>query len=163
MRTLILAGSFTEAAQYARGNELTYYRYASSASAVETFPAQRVVQLPGYARRRDVHAINAVVVRLKRRGIELVEDSYTPPAPEPGPSYGEAGYQADLLFGDLPQYDAGGTLPSGLTEVQDAPRVNEAKSVESLENKVSGRGQKSGPKATKPKVRTADVDDLFED
>lgn len=196
MRTLILAGSFNEAATYARGNGLTHYRYASSASAVENFAAQQIVQLPGYGRRRDIHAINAVVTRLKRRGVELVEDSYTPPAPEPGPSYGEAGYKADLLLGDVPPLTAFsddelrslGATDEEVQKVQDlrvaeanaaailqdvrakqpeareTARVNAAKSTESLENKVSGRGQKSGPKATKPaKVKTADVDDLFED
>lgn len=102
MRTLILAGSYSEAAKYARGKGLKSYRFAVNANAVQSYPAQAVVELPGYESRRDKFALEAVVKRLARRGVERTKDSYTPPPPPPAPEYGEADYQADLLLGDVP-------------------------------------------------------------
>jgi hypothetical protein len=208
-RTLILAGSYSEAARYARGKQLRHYRYAVDARAAQGFQATEIVELPGYESRRDQFAIASAIKGLLRRGIEVRKDSYEPPPTPPGPQYGEAGYKADMLFGDLTEQDlrsVGATdgevkmfvgiketaerlhdlvektnddlddVREGLTEVieeqtgviQNINDVQDEQAAEEtairLENKVSGRGQKSSPKATnRPKTKTSDVDDLFED
>jgi hypothetical protein len=146
MRTLILAGSFREAATYARGKELRYYRFASSASAVQNFPAQRVVELPGFARRADQHALKAVARRVVARGGEWVKDEYVPPVVEQTVEEKLASFtRSDWLFGNVPETAPDSAIP--------------------LENKGSGCGQKKAPRATKS-AKTAPkpvpADDLFE-
>jgi hypothetical protein len=95
MRTLILAGSFREAATYARGKELRYYRFASSASAVQNFPAQRVVELPGFARRA-----------------EWVKDEYVPPVVEQTVEEKLASFtRSDWLFGNVPETAPDSAIP----------------------------------------------------
>lgn len=114
MRTLILAGSFREAAVYARARGLRHYRYASSAAAVENFAAQRVVQLPGFARRADKHALLTIAKRVERRGGEWIEDEYVPePVEETVLTRLAAFTQRDWLLGTVDetpkqtaQYDA---------------------------------------------------------
>lgn len=105
MRTLILAGSFREASDYARARGLRHYRFASSAAAVEHFQAQAVVELPGYARRADKHALNAIANRAVRRGAKWTKDEHVlPPAPEP--TMTEKARLADYKFGDVPVTEA---------------------------------------------------------
>jgi hypothetical protein len=113
MRTLILAGSFREAAVYARARGLRHYRYASSAAAVENFAAQRVVQLPGFDRRADKHALISIAKRVERRGGEWVQDEYVPEPVEETPLTRLASFTLhDWLFGSVEtpkqaaQYDA---------------------------------------------------------
>lgn len=114
MRTLILAGSFREASIYARARGLRFYRFASSAAAVENFSAQRVVELPGFARRADRHALIAVANRVTRRGGEWVKDEYIPEPVEETPLTKLAAFtRADWLFAgcdttpkQAAQYDA---------------------------------------------------------
>jgi hypothetical protein len=100
MRTLVLSGSYREAAAYARGVGLRHYRYASAAADVANFAAQRVVELPGYANRRDHHSIDALVKRLVKRGVEHIKDSYTPPPAEV--TLEDKVTAADWLFAAVP-------------------------------------------------------------
>lgn len=138
MRTLILAGSFGEAARYARGKSLNHYRYASSAELVGAFQAQRVVELPGFARRMDRHALIAVANRAVRRGAEWVKDEYVPPAPEETPiTKLRAMTPQDWMFGDVPV---------------------EAKEPKKPEPKPAAKPKRPRPAAP----RSSDVDDLFE-
>lgn len=118
MRTLILSGSYREAAAYARGVGLRHYRYASAAADVANFAAQRVVELPGYAKRRDHHSIDALVRRLVKRGVEHVKDSYTPPPAEV--TLEDKVTAADWLFAAVPaDLVAIGATPAEVRQVQD--------------------------------------------
>lgn len=102
MRTLILAGSFREAAVYARARGLRHYRYAASATAVENFSAQRVVQLPGFAKRPDKHALITIAKRVERRGGEWIEDEYVPEPVEETPLSRLATFtRSDWLLGSV--------------------------------------------------------------
>ena len=176
MRTLILAGSFGEAARYARGKSLRHYRYAASAEAVANFQAQRVVELPGYARRADKHALNAIANRVTRRGGEWVKDEYVPePEPIDESALGVLSRMTreDWLLAGATPAQADELTPTMTDEqVAEVERVNAAKAAESLENKGSGRGRKRAPKATSsgkatvpPAAEIVDspnVDDPFE-
>jgi hypothetical protein len=170
MRTLILAGSFGEAARYARGKGLRHYRFASSAEAVANFQAQRVVELPGYARRSDKHSLNTIAQRVVRRGGEWIQDEYVPePVPETPSTKLAAFTREDWLLGTVS--DAGQRLTSdelrevGATEeeVAEHERVEDiAKTVVEpaldtafpLENKGAGSTPEKEPKATKRVRRT---------
>lgn len=103
-RTLILAGSFSEAAKYARGKQLRSYRYAVNAAAVGSYQATDIVELPGYADRRDKFAFQSAIRNLLRRGVEVRKDSYTPPPP-PEPPFRETLTRSDWLFGSVPEPD----------------------------------------------------------
>lgn len=186
MRTLILAGSFREAAVYARARGLRHYRYAASANAVENFAAQRVVQLPGFARRADKHALISIAKRVERRGGEWVEDEYVPEPVEETPLTKLAAFtRSDWLFGNVaavkPQSvvereqsgDAPAPPPASFASEPKKPEPKPAakpkrtrktptprKTSDSaipLENKGSGRDSVTVPEAT------TSVDDLFED
>lgn len=100
VRTLILAGSFSEAAKYAKGMQLRQYRYAVNAHSVANFRPDDVVELPGYESRRDKHAFKSIIRLAAARGVEVRKDEYIPPPPPPEPQYGEEGYVADFLLGD---------------------------------------------------------------
>lgn len=118
MRTLILSGSFREASIYARARGLRHYRYAASASQVEHFVPERIVELPGFANRPDKHALNAVARRAERRGVERVKDEYVPTAAEPKPTDILSGF--DWLLGDVPVVEAFKEL-----EAVQTPRIRE--------------------------------------
>lgn len=189
MRTLILAGSFREASVYARARGLRHYRYASSATAVENFPAQRVVELPGFARRADKHALNGIAARLERRGVERVQDEYVPePVPETPLTKLAAFTRSDWLFAgcELSADDlraVGATeaevklLTPVLTEEQQAAvdAANEPKKPEpkpaakpkrTRKTPAPARRTSSGNAAVPVAAETVDstnVDDLFED
>lgn len=164
MRTLILAGSFGEAARYARGKDLRHYRYASSAEAVSSFQAQRVVELPGYARRADKHSLNAVAQRVVRRGGEWVQDEYVPePEPIDESALGVLSRMTreDWLMAGATPAQADELTPELTAEQRaEVDRVNATKAAESLENKGSGRGRKTAPRATKSARKP--TDDPFE-
>lgn len=138
MRTLILAGSFGEAARYARGKGLRHYRFASSAAAVANFHAQQVVELPGYSRRADKHSLNAVARRVVARGGEWIQDEYVAPV-EP---------VDESPLGVLSRMTREDWLMAGAAPAE-VDRVNDAKMAEPLVNKGSGRGSRKAPTATK--------------
>lgn len=182
VRTLLLAGSFSEAAKYAKGNGLKQYRYAVNAHSVANFRPDDVVELPGYESRRDKHAFKSIIRLAAARGVHVRKDEYIPPPPPPEPQYGEEGYVADLTFGDIAASIQAVVqdVVEAVVGVQDlkqddfvesAPqdRVNGPKKAEPVQNNVSGSQKKRGPKATKtpipapPKTVTSTVDDLFED
>jgi len=153
MRTLILAGSFGEAARYARGKGLRHYRFASSAAAVANFHAQQVVELPGYARRADKHSLNAVARRVVARGGEWIQDEYVAPVePVDESPLGVLSRMTreDWLMAGATPAEADELTPE-LTDAQRAEvdRVNDAKTAEPLVNKGSGRGSRKAPTATK--------------
>lgn len=170
-RTMILAGSFSEAAKYAKGKQLKSYRYAVNAAAVATYRADDIVELPGYEGRRDKHAFKSTIRLHAARGVEVRKDEYIPPPPPPAPQYGEEGYVADLTFGDIAagiQAVVQGVADAivGAQElkqedfVESAPqdRVNEPRQAD-----PRPRPKRRGPKPAAPKTVTSDVDDLFED
>lgn len=178
-RTMILAGSFSEAAKYAKGKQLKSYRYAVNAAAVATYRADDIVELPGYEGRRDKHAFKSTIRLHAGRGVEVRKDEYIPPPPPPAPQYGDADYVADLTFGDIAAgiqavvqgvadaiVDAQELKQEDFVESAPQDRVNASQSPEPVKNNVSGSQKKRMPKATKPaapKTVTSDVDDLFED
>lgn len=141
MRTLILAGSFGEAAKYARGKELRHYRFASSAAAVANFSATRVVQLPGFSRRADQHALKAIARRVTARGGEWIEDEYVPePEPIDESALGILSRmtRADWLMAGCTPAEADELTPT-LTDAQQAEvdRVNAKKPVRRRTRKVA--------------------------
>jgi hypothetical protein len=161
---MILAGSFSEAAKYAKGKQLKSYRYAVNAAAVATYRADDIVELPGYEGRRDKHAFKSTIRLHAGRGVEVRKDEYIPPPPPPAPKYGDADYVADLTFGDLVDAEAFGKVIDGMAIaleqkqedfVESAPqdRVNAPKPAEPLQNNVSGSQKKPVPKATTRKVK----------
>ena len=166
-RTLILAGSFSEAAKYARGKQLRGYRYVVSAASVGSYQATDIVALPGYESRHDKHAINSALKPLARRGVEVRKDSYTPPPPEP-PPFRETLTKFDWLFGNVPTGDELREL--GATEVevkmltdiapaaekiaaaiQDAAALTKDDFVESAPTETKRRGRPPGSK-NKPRI-----------
>jgi hypothetical protein len=102
-RTLILAGTFSEAAKYARGMGLRHYRYAVNAYSVANFRADDIVQLPGYAKRRDQHAFKSIIRNAAHRGVIVRQDEYIPPPPPPEPEkpFLQTLTKADWLFGSV--------------------------------------------------------------
>ena len=176
MRTLILAGSFREAATYARGKELRHYRFASSADAVANFQAQRVVELPGYARRADRHSLNAIANRVVRRGGEWVKDSYTPPAVEETPLTKLQSFtRTDWLFGNLSSDDLRevGATDEEVAEVERIKEIQETVVAPAVAKQKRTRTRKPrvtpGPPATradlasaKAMVEKTKTDDPFE-
>lgn len=69
-RTLILAGSFTEAAHYAKSTGLKLGTWSTLVAPEQIRGAfSRVVQLVGYRHRRDYHAMQAELLRAERKGL----------------------------------------------------------------------------------------------
>lgn len=156
MRTLVLAGSYREAAAYARGVGLRHYRYASAAADVANFAAQRVVELPGYTNRRDHHSIDALVKRLVKRGVEHVKDSYTPPPA--AVTLEDKVTAADWLFAAVPaELVAIGATPAEVQQVQDL-QTTAARVQDNLTPTPSAAEPVSGkPASRKPAKRSGNA------
>lgn len=159
MRTLILAGSFREASVYARARGLRHYRYAASATAVENFHAQRIVELPGFARRADRHALNGIAARLAGRGVERLRDEYVPEPVEETTLTKLASFtRADWAFAGCELSDdelrAVGATDDEIKLVKPT-LTEEQETAVHLVNKGSGPARKTSPSATKRAPRKA--------
>lgn len=68
MYTIVLANTRREATAWARSEEISLrkIKFAQNAQSIAGRYYNRIVELPSYGKRRDKHAINAAIKRLKR-------------------------------------------------------------------------------------------------
>lgn len=121
MYTIILANSTAEAIGYVKsvGLRPREYRYAAKASTIRNLRIAKVVELPGFKKRFDRHAILAALRWAKVPEWEVVDEV----KPDRRLSLERAQevafrYQAIQRINDEePWYDKGGILPPELTQV----------------------------------------------
>lgn len=78
MYVVILAGSPTEAQRYTRATNLPRgrFRYAAQASTIRGLRVAEIHELPGFAKRPDRHAINAVLRFVKGARVQVSDDEF---------------------------------------------------------------------------------------